>query len=248
MRCVLIAGVSGAIGRALAEHYLSHTDAQIIGLCRSQPHELEALVERFSDRLSLIDWRADEPDSLSTVRDVFTQRPTEAPALDTIIYATGILHSDNMWPEKRLEDLSANAMEHAFAVNATGFALLLKALMPFMRHKTMKRIAAVSAKVGSIEDNGFGGWYAYRASKAALNMLVKNFSVELPRKYRPVACVAVHPGTTYSRLSEPFQKSLAQLKVHTPEDTAKNIAGVVESLTEAENGRFFNWDGASLPW
>jgi NAD(P)-dependent dehydrogenase (short-subunit alcohol dehydrogenase family) len=151
-------------------------------------------------------------------------------------------------PEKRLEDLNADALSHAFAVNATGFALLMRAVAPWLRHRRFKTVAAISAKVGSITDNGFGGWYAYRSSKAALNMLVRNLSIELPRKCRPLACVAIHPGTTLSPLSEPFSRSLAQLEVHQPADTSDNIAGVIEGLTEDSNGHFLSWDGTQLPW
>src|SRR5690554_5007885 len=112
----------------------------------------------------------------------------------------------------------------------------------------LTRVAAISAKVGSISDNHLGGWYAYRCSKAALNMLVKNLSVELPRRYRPVACVALHPGTTRSGLSEPFSQSLASLTVHEPEGTADNLFRVIEALQEQDNGRFTSWDGSDVPW
>jgi len=119
---------------------------------------------------------------------------------------------------------------------------------PWLRHRRFKTVAAISAKVGSITDNGFGGWYAYRSSKAALNMLVRNLSIELPRKCRPLACVAIHPGTTLSPLSEPFSRSLAQLKVHQPAETAENIARVIGGLTQDNNGQFLDWEGAQLPW
>jgi hypothetical protein len=126
--------------------------------------------------------------------------------------------------------------------------LLVQALLPWFRHRDLKRVVAISAKVGSIEDNRLGGWYAYRSSKAALNMLVRTLSVELPRRCKPIACVSLHPGTTDSALSDPFSQSLAQLQVHSPEETAGNLMSVIEGISQEDNGRFLSWDGSALPW
>ncbi|MCL7945624.1 SDR family oxidoreductase [Marinobacter sp. ATCH36] len=247
MKQVLIAGMSGAIGLALARRLLEQdSELSVVGLCRD-PSSVALSQEQVS-RVTLIPWDATQNGSaLDVVEKLKAVLPPEA-GLDTMIYAAGILHGPGMTPEKRLEDLDAKAFAHAFAVNATGFAMLVQAISPWLRHRGFKRILAVSAKVGSITDNGFGGWYAYRSSKAALNMLVRNLSIELPRKYHPLACVAVHPGTTLSPLSEPFTRSLAQLQVHQPEETADNILRVVTGLTEKDNGTFLSWDGSVIPW
>ena len=247
MKQILIAGISGAIGHALAVRLLEQDPGvSIVGLCRS-PSEV-AFSREQAGRILLIPWEATESSStLAVVEKLKASVPLEV-GLDTVIYAAGILHGPGMTPEKRLEDLDAQAFAHAFAVNATGFAMLIQAVSPWLRHRRFKRIVAVSAKVGSITDNGFGGWYAYRSSKAALNMLVRNLSIELPRKYRPVACVAVHPGTTLSPLSRPFTRSLAQLTVHEPGETADNLLRVAEGLTEEDNGTFLGWDGSVIPW
>lgn len=247
MKHILIAGVSGAIGRGLAEHYLAQDkNLQIVGLCRD-PSAL-MFDSTVAARVHLIPWDAassiDPGQIASDIDDVLA---AEA-GLDGVIYAAGFLHGQGIQPEKRLEDLDAEALAHAFAVNATGFAILMRAVAPWLRHRRFKTVVAISAKVGSITDNGFGGWYAYRSSKAALNMLVRNLSIELPRKCRPLACVAIHPGTTLSPLSEPFSRSLAQLKVHQPAETAKNIASVIEGLSEGNNGQFLSWDGSQIPW
>lgn len=247
MKQVLIAGISGAIGHAIAERLLRQDPELVIaGLCRD-PSSV-SFAEELAGRVALIPWDAAEAGSVDGVAKKLTEIMPVESGLDTVIYAAGILHGPGMSPEKRLEDLDARAFAHAFAVNATGFAMLVRTLAPWLRHRRFKRIVAVSAKVGSITDNGFGGWYAYRSSKAALNMLVRNLSIELPRKYRPLACVAVHPGTTLSPLSEPFTQSLAQLKVHEPGETAKNILRVTEQLTEENNGTFLSWDGSVIPW
>ena len=240
----LIAGISGAIGMALAERYLQDPSAVVIGLCRA-PDQLPDRV-RGHPRVYLLPWQADDVRLFSG--DQLAEVLEASGGLDTVIYAAGLLHDDSLFPEKRLEDVQADAMIKAFQVNSVGFALLVRELAPWLRGGHLKRVAAVSAKVGSISDNHLGGWYAYRCSKAALNMLVKNLSVELPRRYSPIACVALHPGTTRSPLSEPFSQSLAKLTVHDPEDTAENLHKVLSDLTEADNGRFISWDGSDLPW
>lgn len=243
----MIAGVSGAIGAALAARILDgNPESHVVGLCRHPNHapgELQA-----SDRVSLLAWDAEDSATLEPMAESLSSVFQEKTGIDTLIYAAGLLHSDTMFPEKRLEDLSAEAMARAFAVNATGFGLLVRALVPWLRHRELKRIAAISAKVGSISDNRLGGWYAYRSSKAALNMLVRTMSVELPRRCKPVACVALHPGTTESALSEPFRQSLAQLEVHDPDDTATNLHTVLKGVDAESNGQFLNWDGSELPW
>lgn len=247
MKQILIAGISGAIGRALAEHYLAKDDGlQIIGLCRDP--SAVTLDSAVAGRVHLIPWDAASSTHPGQIASAIEQVLAPEQGLDGVVYTAGFLHGQGIHPEKRLEDLNADALAHAFAVNATGFAILMRAVAPWLRHRRFKTVAAISAKVGSITDNGFGGWYAYRSSKAALNMLVRNLAIELPRKCRPLACVALHPGTTVSPLSEPFSRSLAQLKVHQPAETAENIANVIEGLTEESNGQFLSWDGSQIPW
>ncbi|MET4027016.1 NAD(P)-dependent dehydrogenase (short-subunit alcohol dehydrogenase family) [Marinobacter sp. MBR-99] len=241
----VIAGISGAIGAALAYRYLeARPDQVVIGLCRDPDQAPEDLMNHPGVRL--LAWDAEDQRRLDDVE--LKAVVEESGPIVTVIYAAGLLHDDGMFPEKRLEDIAAVNMARAFAVNATGFGLLIQALLPWLRHREFKRIAAISAKVGSISDNGFGGWYAYRSSKAALNMLVRNLSIELPRRCKPMACVALHPGTTESPLSAPFSQSLTRLKVHRPLETADNLIRVLDALDDSSNGRFFSWDGSELPW
>ena len=247
MKRILVAGVSGAMGAALAEALLERDEESVVvGLCRDPAKVSEPL--RSHSRLTLLAWDAEDsraPDAVALRLEKIIPVPE---GIDTFIYAAGLLHDDFMFPEKRLEELKAESLSRAFAVNASGFAMLVQALLPWFRHREFKRIAAISAKVGSIEDNHLGGWYAYRSSKAALNMLVRTLSVELPRRCKPVACVSLHPGTTDSALSDPFRQSLAQLQVHSAADTAKNLLTVIEGVTPENNGRFLSWDGSELPW
>ena len=240
MKRIVIAGVSGAIGSALAAELIDrYPEATVIGLCRN-PSQAPAALQDY-ERGDVLTWDAESRDSPAKVAEALEPLLGKDAGIDTFIYAAGLLHGPDMFPEKRLEELEAGNTARAFAVNATGFGLLLQALMPWFRHREFKRIAAISA-------NRFGGWYAYRCSKAALNMMVRNLSVELPRRCRPVACLALHPGTTESPLSEPFSKSLAKLKVHSPAETAANLVDVLEGVGEEDNGRFLSWDGSELPW
>ncbi|AOY89012.1 short-chain dehydrogenase [Marinobacter salinus] len=247
MKRVVIAGASGAIGAALAARIIDRDpESRVVGLCRNPEHAPEAL--QALDRVSLVRWDAEDSETLEPMAASLASLFPIRGGIDTLIYTAVLLHADNMFPEKRLEELSADAMARSFAVNATGFGLLVRALVPWLRHRELKRIGAISAKVGSITDNHLGGWYAYRSSKAALNMLVRTMSVELPRRCRPVACVALHPGTTESALSQPFSQSLAQLEVHSPDETAGNLLAVLEGVDADSNGLFLNWDGSALPW
>ncbi len=247
MKRVVIAGVSGAIGGALATRLIKRDPrARVIGLCRNPERAPEAL--RAHERSSVLAWDAEDENAAAAVAAALESVQSREEGIDTFIYAAGLLHGTDIFPEKRLEDLSAASLARSFTVNATGFGMLAQALLPWLRHREFKRVVAISAKVGSITDNGFGGWYAYRSSKAALNMLVRNLSIELPRRCKPIACVALHPGTTESALSEPFSQSLAKLKVHSAKETACNLLDVLDSVVDEDNGRFLSWDGSELPW
>lgn len=242
----VIAGISGAIGSALAEHYLQARPQQsLIGLCRHPQQAPEVLQQ--DPRVHLLAWDASAQAQMPAESGIEALLQASG-GIDDLIYAAGLLHDGTMFPEKRLDELRPDNLARAFQVNCIGFGMLVQALAGGLRGKQLKRIVAVSAKVGSISDNRLGGWHAYRCSKAALNMMVKNLSVELPRRYAPIACVALHPGTTRSALSEPFGQSLANLKVHDAPETADNLFRVIDSLSEDDNGRFISWDGSDLPW
>jgi len=133
-------------------------------------------------------------------------------------------------------------------VNSIGAVLLAKHLMPLLRHKEGSIFASISAKVGSIGDNRLGGWYGYRASKAALNMFLKTISIEYSRRCPKTIVVALHPGTTDTRLSQPFQKNVPPGKLFPVEKTVNLLLDVLASLKLADSGEFFSWDGSRLPW
>lgn len=166
--------------------------------------------------------------------------------LDLVIDATGFLHDQQFRPEKSWREIDAAHLAHAFAVNAIGPALLMKHLLPCLRRKRRSVFATLSARVGSIGDNRLGGWHAYRASKAGLNQLVRCHAIELSRRNSDAICVAIHPGTVDTRLSKPFSKS--GLNVRAPEIAAAEILDVLEGLGASDSGRFFDHQGAVVPY
>ena len=163
-----------------------------------------------------------------------------------VIDATGFLHDDAQQPEKSLRDLDAGALARAFALNATGPALLMKHLLPALPREGKAVFATLSARVASIGDNRLGGWYGYRASKAALNQLVRTAAVEIARRRPETICVALHPGTVATPLSKPFSK--AGLELQSPEAAATHLLAVIDRLTPAETGGFFDWRGETIAW
>ena len=162
------------------------------------------------------------------------------------IDATGFLHDDRQGPEKSWRQLDAAKLARAFALNAIGPALIMKHVLPRLPRSGKAVFATLSARVGSIGDNQLGGWYSYRASKAALNQLVRTAAVELARRSPNSICVALHPGTVATALSAPF--AATGLEVHPPMAAARHLLAVVDQLTAEANGGFFDWRGQTVPW
>lgn len=166
--------------------------------------------------------------------------------LRLVLDATGFLHGDGFTPEKRLQQLDPAHMARAFAINAIGPALLMKHFLPLLPRQDKAVFATLSAKVGSIGDNRLGGWHSYRASKAALNQFVRTAAIELQRRAPQAICVALHPGTTHTPLSQPFAKT--GLEVRTPDDASQCLLDVVRRLESDDSGGFFDYRGNMLPW
>ena len=168
-------------------------------------------------------------------------------AVRIVFDATGVLHDgEGLQPEKTHGQIDPETMARAFAVNAIGPALLMKHFLPLLPREGKSVFATLSAKVGSIGDNHIGGWYSYRASKAALNQLVRTASVELARRQPQAICLALHPGTVATSLSEPFAKR--GLQVRTPAEAAAGLVDVIERAGPNDNGTFRHADGSTLPW
>ena len=163
-----------------------------------------------------------------------------------MLVATGLLHRTGIQPEKSIRELNAASLTDMFAVNTIGPALVLKHFLPLLARDGRAVLAALSARVGSIGDNQLGGWYSYRASKAALNQMLHTAAVELRRSHRHAICVALHPGTVNTPLSAPFSK--AGLEVQDPDLAAERLLNVIAGLTPEDSGRFFDHRGEPVLW
>ncbi len=168
--------------------------------------------------------------------------------LHLALNCVGILHDGRMRPEKGIRQLEMEQLTRYFQVNSIPLALLAKYLFPLFKHSDRSVFASISAKVGSIGDNFLGGWYGYRASKAALNMLMRTAAIEYRRKSPETIVVTLHPGTTDTQLSEPFQANVPPEKLFSTERTVIQLLDVIAGLKLEDSGQFFNWDGQPLPW
>jgi NAD(P)-dependent dehydrogenase (short-subunit alcohol dehydrogenase family) len=236
LRCAVI-GASGGIGAALLAALLDEPRVAVVhALCRLPP-ALAAPGLHWT-ALDL----ADEPSIAAAAGVVGGDGP-----LDLVIVATGVLHDALARPEKRWEQISAEALAHLFAVNAIGPALCARHFLPLLRTDGKAVFAALSARVGSIADNRAGGWYGYRASKAALNQLLKTFALELARRRPRAVCIGLHPGTVDTPLSQPFQQRVPTDRLFSPERAAACLLEVIDQVSPADSGQVFAWDGVPVP-
>lgn len=224
----LVVGASGGIGAALlARLQADPRFAQGLGLSRRSQPALDLLNE-------------------ASIAQAAAHVAGLGLPLRLLIDATGWLHGQGQQPEKSWQQLDPVQLAQAFALNAIGPALLMKHFLPLLPRQGHAVFATLSAKVGSIGDNQLGGWYSYRASKAALNQLVRTAAIELRRRQPLALCVALHPGTVATALSAPFAKT--GLQVQTPDHAAARLLGVIDGLQAADSGGFYSHDGSTLPW
>ncbi|MEP2705920.1 MAG: SDR family NAD(P)-dependent oxidoreductase [Roseibium sp.] len=227
-RLAVIIGATGGIGSAIATvAEASDRYDRVIRLSRTSSPSLELLDEATIEAAAR--WLKEQPGEIALVLD-----------------ATGALTLGDHKPEKSWRELDPAALAATFALNAIGPALLMKHFLPLMPRVGRSIFATLSARVGSISDNQLGGWYGYRAAKAALNQLVRTASVELKRKKPESICVALHPGTVRTQLTEGFAKT--GLEVQDPEQAAKRLLTVVEGLRPEDTGGFFDHLGKPVSW
>ena len=168
--------------------------------------------------------------------------------LHLILVATGLLHDAESRPEKTWRSLSTDAFNRAFLVNAIGPALLAKHLLGILSVRDKSVFATLSARVGSIADNRLGGWHAYRASKAALNMLIRTCAIELAVRNKSAVCIALHPGTVDTRLSRPFQAGVPAGSLFSAAQSVEYLLRVVDQVGPKQTGRLIAWDGSEIPF
>ena len=218
---VLLIGASGGIGAALVEG------------CRARGDAVTPL-SRSADGLDLTDEA-----SVSAVLEAV------AGPFDAVFIATGALEIDSASPEKSIRSITQKAMMDQFALNAVGPALVLRHASKLMPRDRRAVFAVLSARVGSIGDNRLGGWISYRSAKAAVNQIVHTAAIELSRSHPQSVCMALHPGTVETPFTE---KYLGRHPAVPPEEAASNLLNVVDGLTPAESGGFFDWTGKAVPW
>ena len=230
----LVFGASGGVGGALVRALAADPRCDVVHAAARRAMAAGGKIVPQAFALE------DEASISACVADAAAQGP-----LDLVIVATGLLHDEAMKPEKTWRALDAGALARAFAVNAIGPALVAKHALDHLPRDGKAVFAALSARVGSISDNRLGGWHAYRASKAALNMVVKTCAIELARRNRDAACVTLHPGTVDTALSAPFQSSRRD-GLFTPDESAAHLLRVIDGLGGEDSGGLFAWDGQAI--
>ncbi|MBO6608224.1 SDR family NAD(P)-dependent oxidoreductase [Altererythrobacter sp.] len=229
-------GASGGIGAALVRRLAESGTRKIFAVSRSGkvPNVNGAIPFKFD---------LTDEESIASVASIMRAEPPQL-----VIVATGVLTlADGTGPERTYKRLDARAMGEVLALNTIGPALIAKHMLPLLQRDHRAVFASLSARVGSIADNGLGGWHSYRASKAALNMLLKNFAIELGRTHDQAVVVGLHPGTVDTALSEPFQSGLPNGQLTGPTDAAANLLRVIDGLKPSQSGKVFDWKGEEIP-
>lgn len=235
---VVVIGASGGIGQALIKRFLeSNKVALVTGFSRcmketdftQDPHYRQFYLD-YSDE-----------ESIKNAAAVLTE------PVDILIVATGLLHDEDLRPERTYRHMELGSLSKNLLVNTIGPALVAKYFLPLLRKQQKSVFTALSARVGSIGDNRLGGWYAYRVSKSALNMLVKTLSIEVKRSQPRWVVAGLHPGTVDTGLSKPFQRQVAPEKLFTPEFSAQCLLNVIDQIRPEDSGGCFAWDGQRIP-
>ena len=246
---VLVQGASRGIGLEFVRQLLPEPSiGRVVATCRAPERATElATLAAGERRLHVVVLDVADEESIARAAAA-TAGLTDR--LHLVVNCAGILHDgrQSVAPEKRLADVRADALVAGFAVNAFGPLLVAKHFEPLLAHRERAVFASISARVGSIGDNRLGGWYAYRGAKAAQNMFTRTLAIEWARSHRNVICVALHPGTTDTDLSRPFQANVPPGKLFSTGRTVRQLLEVIDRLAPADTGRFLAWDGSEIPW
>lgn len=245
---VLIIGASQGIGFGFVQQLVNDPQVnKIYGTYRNINHAdlLLMMKEKYPDKLQCLQGDVtQESDIINVINEI--KKATNN--LHLVINCVGILHENDLQPEKSLRHINTENLLRYFTVNSIPTVLFAKHLLPLLKHKESSIFASISGKVGSIEDNRLGGWYGYRASKSALNMFIKNIAIEYSRVSKKTVVVALHPGTTNTNLSKPFQNNVPPEKLFSVELCTQQLLAIINNLTMDDHGKFFSWNGDILPW
>ena len=234
---VAVIGSSGAIGNSICKKLINDELVEEV-------YKFSRVINNEdSDKVKNIEIDIEDENS---IKNCVNKLPSNI-KFDLIFVATGILHNDNdIFPEKSIKDISIDKLQKVFSVNTIGPTLVGKYFIPFLRKDARSVFAFLSARVGSISDNKLGGWYSYRASKTALNQIIKNFSIEVKRSNNNAIFVGLQPGTVKSYLSKPFEKNVKAEKLFTPDYSAEKLLDVISNLTNENSGKVYAWDGEEI--
>lgn len=231
---VLVVGTSGSIARALRDEIAKRSDASVITTGR------DSGATKPAPDIAL------DFNNAATVASAAAALGNQGP-LDAIIVATGLLHAENIHPERSYKQVNAEAMQEVLRVNAVVPALVAAHFLPLIPRDANALFAALSARVGSISDNQLGGWYSYRSSKAALNMFIKTLAIEWQHSHRQCTAIGLHPGTVASELSAPFQKNLPAGQLQDPETAAGRLYDVMNGARLDDSGHCLDYRGKRIP-
>lgn len=183
-----------------------------------------------------------------SIQQIINDLMPYAGKINKVLICNGILHNESMMPERKLEEIKASQMEAIFHSNTIVPMLWLSRLIPILQGNEATQVALFSARIGSISDNKTGGWYSYRASKAALNMLVQTSSIECARRAKNVKLIAFHPGTTDTPLSKPFQRSVPKDKLFSAEFVATQLLSIMTNITMDNKAAYLDWNNQTIEW
>lgn len=231
----LVFGASGGVGSAIVDALSADPRSACVHAGARISPDSSGKVRGFSFNLT------DEPSIVEAISAASADGP-----LDLVFVATGMLHEPGIAPEKTLRSIARDAMIRAFEINTIGPSIIAKHALPKMAKDAKAIFAVLSARVGSITDNRLGGWHSYRASKAALNMIVKTCAIELARTHPKAVCVSLHPGTVDTALSQPFQAKVPEGRLFTPEHSAAALLSVIDGLDADQSGGLYGWDGKKI--
>ena len=239
----LIIGANSEIAKALAKQIMSENGQRLIVVSRNIAFYQQAEFKHCTV-IQVANYQADEIENAARLIS-----KGEHNDISQVFICHGVLHSNHFQPEKRLEDFTAEAFSDIVSANTITPMLWLKALVPYLaKIKIDCKVVIFNARVGSISDNKLGGWYSYRASKAALNMLIKSTGVELKRRAKNIKLISFHPGTTDSPLSKPFQKNVPEGKLFTSDYVAKKLLTIVQNTSVDGEASYLDWQGKTITW
>ena len=238
----LVIGASGGIGSALVQKLVSDERFDMVHAVSRKP---------VSSKVSGVEYHQVNSEDEQQISDVCEKIGKEH-QITLAVCLIGMLHDESgepaVQPEKKIEDLNADSLQRYFLTNTILPSLWLKALMPVVKGNDTAHVVCFSARVGSISDNRLGGWYGYRASKAALNMMIKTASVEYARRAKNVCLVSYHPGTVDTALSEPFQANVKKEKLFEPSFTVDQLLSILKPLSAEQSPQYLDWQGETISW